>query len=43
MTGHLKKPGKMVLPLKQELCIAQAAVREAVLHRATTRAAHRTG
>lgn len=40
-----KKPGKMVLLLKQEPCIGQAAVREAVLYVyiATIRAARRTG
>lgn len=40
-----KKPGKMVLPLKQELRIGQAAVREAVLYVyiATIRTAQRTG
>lgn len=38
-----KKPGKIVLPLKQEPCIGQAAVRVLYVYIATIKAAHRTG
>lgn len=42
VTGHLSEAREMVLSLKQETCMRQAVLREAVLCVATMRAAHRS-